>query len=321
MALTFSHAVGYRGNCQLRKKQVLCTGGNINLTQEPIMGSGVWGAGYANAAQIAYAWNYLTLEGSANFELTTGGVWGILREACFTDRTVASEIVLLPDGVHGFTGNGWVSSLSFEASEGAAISGSFNFKGDPSQDSVVTDSGNPTYSKDGTGSAKDFAGATLVPYWKTSVSATGLEAANDIISWNCSYNSDLQMLKCCRMQSAAPKSADYILIGDMTGDCSITVFKIQGQFDPNDYHTELSNLTFNVGSTKSYITIPKAIINSASTSMATGASYVSAEFSYTALGDGTGSIMNMVGDDINLGNSSSTPDPQPTDPTEPQQGE
>jgi len=67
MALQFSHAVGYRGYCSLNSTNILCTGGNINLTQEPIMGSGVWGAGYANATQIAYAWNYLQLEGNANF--------------------------------------------------------------------------------------------------------------------------------------------------------------------------------------------------------------------------------------------------------------
>lgn len=309
MALTFSHAVGYRGNCQLREVQVLCTGGNINLTQEPIMGSGVWGAGHANTTQIAYAWNYLTLEGSANFELTTGGIWGALRQACFADRTAPSKIMLYPDGVHGFNGEGWVSSLSFEASEGQAITGSFNFKGDPSQNSVTVDEGKSEYSDMGTGKYTQFAGATLVPYWKTSVNATGLEAANDIISWNCSYNSDLQMLKCCRMQDKAPTSADYILLGDMTGECSITVFRLQGQFDPESYHTELTDLTFNVGSTNSSIIIPKAIINSASTSMATGASYISAEFSYTALGDGTGSIMKMMGEDIDFGNGTSSSNP------------
>jgi hypothetical protein len=61
MSLQFSHAVGYRGYCALAGTPVLCTGGSISLTQDPIMGSGVWGAGYANAAPIAYAWNYLNL--------------------------------------------------------------------------------------------------------------------------------------------------------------------------------------------------------------------------------------------------------------------
>jgi hypothetical protein len=50
-------------------------------------------------------------------------------------------------------------------------------------------------------------------------------------------------------------------------------------------------LSFNVDTKK--ITIPKAIINSGSTSMATGASYITAEYSFTALGDGKNSIMSM----------------------------
>jgi hypothetical protein len=50
-------------------------------------------------------------------------------------------------------------------------------------------------------------------------------------------------------------------------------------------------LKFNVGD--DWINIPLAIINSGSTSMATGASYITAEYSFTALGDGLNSIMTM----------------------------
>ena len=156
MPLQFSHSVGYRGLCSLDGTTVLCTGGNISLTQEPIMGSGVWGAGYRNIAPIAFAWNYLSLEGSADFELTakantfeggsgagggstggsgTGGdsgdVWNTFRKCCVDDRAVQSPITLYPDGHNGFSGNGWCSSLSFSASEGQAMTGSFGFKGDP----------------------------------------------------------------------------------------------------------------------------------------------------------------------------------------------
>jgi hypothetical protein len=107
MAMQFSHSVGYRGVCKLYKTNntpvvVLCTGGNINLSQDPIMSGGVWGAGYANAAPIAYAWNYLNLEGSVNYELTKGDVWSILKEYAFTSRTAQHKITLLPDGKNGF---------------------------------------------------------------------------------------------------------------------------------------------------------------------------------------------------------------------------
>lgn len=289
MALQFSHAVGYRGVCKLDDTLVLCTGGNINLTQDPIMASGVWGAGYENAAPIAYAWNYLSLEGSVNFELTTGSVWGKLKAAAFTARTTATNITLRPDGKNGFQGNGWLSSLSFDASEGQAISGSFNFKGDPSGNNI-TATGEGDKSAGGVGNGSTLAGATLVPYWKTSVTANG-STLKDIISWSCSYNSDIQMLKCCNNESSAPLSADYILLGEMSGDGNYTIFKLAGDFAPSSYHQQKKNLSFNVDSKK--ITIPKAIINSGSTSMATGASYITAEYSFTALGDGKSSIMSM----------------------------
>lgn len=290
--LTFSHAVGYRGVCKLGDVTVLCTGGNINLTQDPIMGSGVWGAGYVNAAPIAYAWNYLNLEGSVNFELTKGNVWGTLADYAFTGRTENHNITMLPDGINGFDGNGWLSSLSFDASEGSAITGSFNFKGDPS-DGGFTASGTEDESGTGQGTPVEsgLVGASLVPYWETKVIANDADL-EDIISWSCSYNSDIQMLKCCNLQNSAPISADYILLGQMSGDGSYTIFRIVGDFDPNNYHSQKKDLTFETS--QGSIIIPLAIVNSASTSMTTGASYVTAQFSFTALGDGVNSIMSMI---------------------------
>ena len=300
MALQFSHAVGYRGYCALAGKAILCTGGSISLTQDPIMGSGVWGAGYANAAPIAYAWNYLNLQGSANFELTrttgkTGNdsVWGKLKSFAFTDRTSQQQITLYPDGRNGFKGPGWLSSLSFDASQGAALSGSFNFKGDPSGNNIKS-SGEGDTSSNGVSNGKvDFAGETLVPYWNTRVTDNGTQLT-DVISWSCSYNSDIQMLKCCNNESSAPISADYILLGEMSADGNYTIFRIKNDFDPKSYHQQKTNLTFEIGSGS--IQIPLAIVNSGSTSMATGASYITSQFSFTALGDGTKSIMSMSND-------------------------
>jgi hypothetical protein len=40
--------------------------------------------------------------------------------------------------------------------------------------------------------------------------------------------------------------------------------------------------------------------------MATGASYITAEYSFTALGDGINSIMNMGGEEIDLSNGTSS---------------
>lgn len=204
--LTLSHSVGYRGLCKLGEDGtvLLCTGGNINLSQDPIMGSGVWGAGYMNAAPISFAWNYLNLEGSANFELTTGGVWQALEKFALAERANEKgyKVVLLPDGTNGFNGNGWCSSLSFDASEGQAITGTFNFKGDPSGGGFSAGA-TPNTTGYGAGTPGNIAGPTLIPYWDTYVSAVKnekLEKLEDIINWSVSYNADIQMIKLCNGQ-------------------------------------------------------------------------------------------------------------------------
>ena len=348
--MTFSHAVGYRGKCSIKPNKIngatnsddiviLCTGGNINLTQEPIMSGGVWGGGYANATPIAYAYNYLSLEGSVSFEWVTNvKTWLALRGFAFEDRTEQTKVTLLPDGVNGFSGNGWCSSISFEASEGAALTGNMNFKGDPGDkdgggiqsNSDVENLGlgaNSPKIKWGTGGFGDgqvapFAGPTLIPYWNTKVSTgpTGnLTDIDDVISWSCNYSSDLQVLKCCSFQkhlyddqnpisgwgsqTFTPINGDYILCGEMSGDGSLTVFALRESgacsFAPAGFHTKKENLTFTLGfdytDKTSYetVTIPYALINSASTSMTTGASYVTCDYSFNALGDGSGPIMKM----------------------------
>lgn len=329
MTLSFSHAVGYHGKNSIDGTVVLCTGGNINLTQEPIMGSGVWGAGYANIAPIAWAWNYLQLEGSSNFELTTDpivdgesqkedGVWAALKAACVTDRTTAKNITLFPDGANGFSGNGWCSSLSIEASEGSALTGSYNFKGDPSGSGLQSGKAmsDPQWGGYNKTNKSQFAGPSLVPYWRTSMAT--LEVAeeemnnikfkkpssslSDIISWNVSYNSDLQLLKCCNLEEYSPISADYILCGEASADGSYTQFKIQG-LSASNYHQRKQNLGFvlnmsaedgtaNQWGGRHYktdclraIVLPDVLISSGSTSMSTGANYITTEYNFTGIGN------------------------------------
>ena len=351
--MKFSHAVGYRGLCSIKPKgcdstPLLCTGGNINLTQDPIMSGGVWGAGYANAAPIAYAFNYLSLEGSINFEwVNNKDVWEALQKFAFTDRTEATNVHMLPDGVNGFHGDGWCSSISFEASEGAALTGSMNFKGDPSDEEggIVSDNDVLTLGigkaqklgtssinrldgedqsdkiKFGTGyNGVNLAGATLIPYWNTKVSTyvkgKGFVTVDDVINWSCSYNSDLQVLKCCSYQknlnseTNTPIGADYILCGEMSGEGSLTVFALRESgacsFAPTGFHTRKNYLTFTLGGfqdtwditsndtgTPMWVTVPNALINSGSTAMATGASYITCDYSFTAIGDGVNSVVMM----------------------------
>ena len=393
--MRFSHAVGYRGlfsieqgtGEQTDKTVFLCTGGNINLTQDPIMSGGVWGAGYANAAPIAYAFNYLSLEGSANFEwVNQSKVWNAIKKFAFTERTEQTLVNLLPDGANGFHGYGWCSSVSFEASEGAALTGSMNFKGDPSDrreneggdgiqsgdtkygiisnndvrnlgllqpdgwagtypsnnnpklgtnptvprlDHLDTDLGSDGAIKLAFGmgnNGENLAGPTLIPYWNTKAATCESKDINgkytdidDIINWSCSYNSDLQVLKCCsygknlHRGTHTPIGADYILCGEMSGEGSITVFALRESgacaFGASGFHTPKYNLAFVLGGfdvdpvsqpkgVPKTVLIPNALINSGSTSMATGASYISCDYSFTAMGDGVNGVMLMTDGDL-----------------------
>ena len=151
------------------------------------------------------------------------------------------------------------------------------------------------------GTRHSLAGATLIPYWQTSVYTEGVEGTQipDVINWSCSYNSDLQVLKCCNYQETPPIAPDYILCGEMSGEGSLTVFALRESgacsFSPEAFHGEKTDLTFKIGfgSTTKNVVIPFALINSGSTAMATGASYISCDYSFTAIGDGVHSIMTM----------------------------
>jgi hypothetical protein len=112
----------------------------------------------------------------------------------------------------------------------------------------------------------------------------------DVINWSCSYNSDLQVLKCCNYQADAPIAPDYILCGEMSAEGSYTIFTIKGDFTPAKYHS-VRSIEFTVKDKK--VTIPYVLINSGSTSMTTGASYVSCDFSFNGIGDGVNSIITM----------------------------
>lgn len=316
--LTFSHAVGYRGLARIDGETVLCTGGNINLTQDPIMGSGVWGAGYKNIAPIAWAWNYLQLEGSINYELVASmTLWDKLNNVAISNRAKSGgyPFTLFPDGKNGFNGKAWVSSLSFDASEGQAVTGTVNFKGDPSQNNAIiaTGEGDNSATGLGGGTVSQFTGPTIVPYWRTSVNINdNATDEKDIISWNCTYNSDLQLLKCCNIDedNESPLSADYIMCGEATADGTYTIFKIQDSFKPGAYHQKKTNLKFKINmgteatpgsgytgaiynSLIKSLKIPYALVNSGSTAMATGASYITSEFSFTGVGDGINAIVSM----------------------------
>lgn len=148
----FSGDTGYRGIVTLGGIKggtganapviLLATSGQVNINHEPIFSQGVWGAGYMNAAeQVAYANNYLRLEGSFAFQLSKlapkdGQIQmirdcvSVVNEFAFTNRgnPEGTFIQILPNGEQGFQGVGWCSSLSFNCSEGDVVNCDCNFQ-------------------------------------------------------------------------------------------------------------------------------------------------------------------------------------------------
>lgn len=340
MSWNYNGSVGYKGYAGIGKTnkkpggpgdltRLLATGGQISLNQDPLTSQGVWGAKYFNAAQIAWAYNYLRLEGNVSYDLTlprlegntrdnTTGVWNAVKRFAFTDRTKGLWIEILPDGNNGYRGPGYCSAVSFNASEGAIVTGDLSFQGDA--DSSTSGAGITSSNSRGLNDSTsvsdsyfefidDIAGDTsLVPYWATGINSNSLSSLGDgntgwmdIISWNCSYNADIQLLKCCKAQNLPPLGADYLVLGEMTGDGSFEVFKVADDFEPWQYQrarelsiyiTDYRNRTtkgqiagFDKDNTY-LLRIPRVLVSSGSVSLQTGTSYIQSSFNFTAFGNG-----------------------------------
>ena len=173
MATIFSGDTGYRGIVRLNDVQLLATSGQVTINHDPIFSQGVWGAGYQNAAeQVAYANNYLRLEGSFGFQLTRGLGVAAVNTFAFTNRgnPNGTSIEILPNGQQGFEGIGWCQSLSFNASQGDVINCDCGFQSyiDGQSNNIIT--GTSSNSALGaSGGTLPFNPNDLFPYWATQV--------------------------------------------------------------------------------------------------------------------------------------------------------
>ena len=213
---------------------VLASGGNINVQQTPMFSSGVWGAGWYNAAQqVAYAPNFVTLTGSVNYQLTKGNVFDILQQFAFTDRAnpTGYRVYILPNGTAGYGGNSWCESMSFSASQDALVTGDFGFKsGNVKSGSRLNTPGvltgdNTTYTDDNVklgasgGNLRDnLELLSVYPFWASGVRVDSdslasldreeeniveptkgatMTALPDVMDWNASYSSQVVLAKLC----------------------------------------------------------------------------------------------------------------------------
>lgn len=333
MTTRFSGDVGYRGIVKLNDVILLATSGNFTINHEPIFSTGVWGAGYANAAEnVAYANNYLGVSGSIGFELTKGGGIGALNTFAFTNRGAAAgtPILIYPNGEYGLNSFAWCSGFSLETSQDSIVTGSSDFTSYIREDELGNISGITTgiNSNSTTGASLGVLPMSfndLYPYWASkvyvswdSVANAGLDlnsentdgSLKDIVEWSSSYSSSIEVLKCCDGQiedpnygksivdgQDAPLAPDYILLGPMTGECSFTVFRLKDGFYPEIFHSARgAKFMFAPSSDLGVydeMEIAKMVVNSADTQIQTGATYVQASYNFTAIGDGAGAPVQL----------------------------
>ena len=143
--LQFNHETGFHGVVKIGKSArtgtstteddfvtLLATSGSASIAHDPIMSSGIWGAGWYNAAeQVAYSNNVLKITGSVGYELVAGDIFDVLLKFGFTERasTYGRSMMILPDGKNGFYGPAWCSSVSMTASTDSNVTGDIQYSG------------------------------------------------------------------------------------------------------------------------------------------------------------------------------------------------
>lgn len=316
----FSHEVGFYGYVKIGSGPaggaaelvtVLATGGDLNLATDPIFSSGVWGAGWYTAAnQVAYAVNYMRIEGSAAFELAAAespalGIFDAVKSFAFDERanTNGHIVELKPNGKGGFSGKAWCSGCSFDASADSIVNGNINFSsGDLSDANWSITQQTVDGTKLSTGAPP--APTAVYPYWATevgidtTVGGTNGSSAdnvytklNDVVSWNANYTSEINFVNLCSGGTTNPLAPDYIMVGGMDADGSFTIFSLTSQLSPATFQAmkacQIQLRPGNNLTTANKITFPYIVYNQGSTSIQTGGQYITADISFTALGDGT----------------------------------
>ena len=300
--MALNHNVGFYGVAELDGTSILATGGSINLNTEPMFSTGVWGAGWYNAAnQVAYAFNVVTVTGDVSFELLAGDVLTKIKNFAFVNRAIDAGTLLkvLPNGNGGFgrddDAHAWCSECSFDASEGSVVTGGFGFASDQtdkfSAEPALTTGGTPD-ARTGVGTAPTPADG-LYPYWGTGLS----HIPTGVTAWSASYSSEVNFLTVCDGKVAVPAVPDYIMVGGMDADGSFTVFGLADEVDPTNLQTVKSNVAIVMRSQSGQVNniqFAYVIYNSGSTSITTGGDYITADIGFTAVGDGLNPPMNLI---------------------------
>ena len=137
-------------------------------------------------------------------------------------------------------------------------------------------------------------------------SADSSELITGITDWSVSLTHNIQFKKTCgifnggtvggQQMEACPKAADgwplapdYVALGAMTGDCSLTFVGVLDEFDYNYfYNTRGFKVVFKsgIGDTEHSVIVPAMLCESYPVTLQNGGDFITASFSYTAVGNG-----------------------------------
>ena len=343
MPVNFTYDIGYMGVVKMGDTEsttleqattILATGGNITVQQTPMFTTGVWGAGWYNAAQqVAYAPNYITTTGSINYELVYaanlgGGMFTKIQDFAFEKRNLGKKIFILPNGIAGYQGVAWCQGCSFTASADALVTGDTSFKTGNVTECITTTNADensikgPGLGKEDTNPINAAFGddyLNVFPFWASGVLLTDLSNVDkeqnvstkrgqrptvvlrdDIMDWNTSYNSQLALVATCanRTSLEASQQANYAALGTMTAQGSFTIFRIAADLDPKLIRA-CRSCTIEMGTaknpaSKAKIQYGSVVFSQGSTDVQTGSSFIQSSFSFTALGDGQKPVMSLT---------------------------
>ena len=322
--------VGYRGLVLLNNTLLLASSGDVTFATNPIKSTANWGAGSWNAADtVAWSADMPEISASIDCDVTEGNAIAKIEEFSkrykVNDSNGATPIVIRPSNSWGFDGAGYCERLEFKGQEKQNLTASIEAKAFFTDAQSVRDFGSESTSMDdktgdtGVGGVSDIAYNALFPYWGQHLymrrpSQTGedtlsiprsaadpSEQITGITDWGVSLTHNIQFKKTCGMDDSVPAAAggwplapDYVALGAMTGDCSLTFVGSLNEYDFNYfYHTRAFAVAFNSpvedgAPNNDHIgIIPAMTCESYPLSMQTGNDIITANFTYNAVGNGT----------------------------------
>lgn len=321
-----TYDIGYYGKVSIGKgtaaKYILSTGGSLTLQYTPIMTTGVWGAYWKNATQkIAYAPNFIALSANSGFQLTKD-LLTTIRDFAFDKRNVSQQIAILPNGVAGYTGDGYCISFSLQTSQDALVTGDIGFKsGDVTSTTFTTSSNNSSSNSTAVINSIVPGYTDVYPYWASGVFLQELQDTStrvkpaavddtknvgDVVDWSASYSSQLVLAACCTGKQhevvtpsggKAGVTADYCALGTMQAQGSFTMVGMGTYLSPSNVqqHNKCSiKMATTSGEGKVSINYGALIWTNASTDVQTGSSLIQSSFSFSALGNTTEAPMNFT---------------------------